>query len=139
MRIEELVRTDWAVVTGLSLILLDVVSLAAYVFPFVNWVVLPVIVVAYACALYLKPKAALAVPLAELAWGSFGASLAWDLGMFHVTLRTLLFVLTLGMFLFRIRSLSFPRFFRSQSGAIALSIAAAVAWGTAESPGPQPP
>lgn len=83
------------VIVALVLVFLifDSISLAAYTFPFVNWLLLPLVLLGVWFAIAQNERWLLLLPLAELMWGSFGSSLQWHIGGVRISLRILLFVL----------------------------------------------
>lgn len=77
--------------TLIGLILFDLVAMAAFIFPVVNWALLPVAVVAFVWILLKDIRWGILLPLIELAWGSFGSEIFWEVGSFRLSLRLVLF------------------------------------------------
>ncbi len=75
---------------------LDVISLAAYTFPFFNWCLLPLVIFFIFFCIARDERNLLILPLAELTWGSFGSELQWQLGPVHLPVRIVLFVICVG-------------------------------------------
>ncbi len=77
------------------LMLAETLSLAAYALPELNWALLGLFIVGISW-LYHKDKSWLIyIPLLEVFWGSLGRTFYWDIAGFSLSIRMLIFALTI--------------------------------------------
>lgn len=77
--------------TLIGLILFDLVAIAAFTFPLFNWALLPIAVISLVWLLLKDIRWGILLPLIELAWGSFGSELFWEVGSIQLSLRIVMF------------------------------------------------
>jgi O-antigen ligase len=77
------------------LMLAETLSLAAYALPMLNWLVLALIIVIISWLYYQDKRWLLYIPLLEVFWGSLGRSFYWELGGFSLSVRMVIFALTI--------------------------------------------
>ena len=107
----------------------EVLSLAAYTYPVVNMLVLAFAVGVIGFLLARDMRWSMVLGMAELAWGSFGSSFSWHLGGFPLSLRMLLFGLSIIFFVYHTaRTRSFQRF-RSTESMLFIVLAIVTVWG----------
>ncbi|MFH0873981.1 MAG: O-antigen ligase family protein [Candidatus Komeilibacteria bacterium] len=100
------VNYHWFKIAALSLVIAEALSLWAYTLAWLNWLLLPLIILAVIWLVTCDRRWALYLPLAELVWGSLGKSFYWNFSGTEISIRLLLFVV---IFL-----VSLPAIFRSR-------------------------
>lgn len=89
----------WFTYALIAFIALDVLSLFTYTISQSSFYILIVVAVAIVWVVLRDMRASLVLPLAELAWTSFGSSLSWDIGGASISLRMLIFAVIVGMWI----------------------------------------
>lgn len=77
----------------------DILSLVAYTVPAINAALLVLIAAGIVYLFLIDKRWMLFLPLAELLWGSFGSSFAWEIGSFRLSIRMLIFALAVVVWL----------------------------------------
>lgn len=109
----------------------DILSLMAYTIPALNSLLLILCVVGTLYLLVSDKRWLVFLPLAELLWGSFGSSFAWDIGGFRLSIRMLVFVIAVIVWLGSLgygRSIAVMRQSKSMS-IFFIVLIAITAWG----------
>ncbi|OGY92978.1 MAG: hypothetical protein A3B31_00380 [Candidatus Komeilibacteria bacterium RIFCSPLOWO2_01_FULL_53_11] len=107
----------------------EVLSLAAYTYPVVNMLVLAFAAGGFAFLFMRDLRWSMILGIAELAWGSFGSSFSWHLGSFSLSLRMLLFGLSVLFFAYHTARTRRFQPLRSTESMLFIVLALITGWG----------